>query len=388
MNNKNRTGKYSSAPAPKKRRSMSVWAVVLIDAVMVGLILLVFATFHHVLPKYMAQWEMQQTVQTPTEPPATQPVETLPPATDPIDPTEIEIETEPPTEPDPRTPWQIKFADKFTDEVVKTENSYSSQEVSVTFETVTTKIDDLKVTYHIADIYIAGIENFKTYIAYDSFVYFMDENPLAMAKKTNSIVAIDGDFATVQKSGFVVRNSNVYLSDLANGICVMYPDGTMETYEKNTYVVEDILARNPVHVWSFGPSLLDENGKAYEEFQLSSGIAGRHPRGAVGYYEPGHYCFVLVDGRQSGYSNGMSIQNLAKLFEELGCTLAYNMDGGRSAVMTFGQKFYNKPYLQGRDLGDILYIAESGLYTRDIGSEGTAETQQIPETTATEEAVG
>lgn len=371
MSKRNRTGKYSSAPAPKRRSGMPIWAVALIDAVMVGLILLVFASFHHVLPKYTAALKVQQQLQNPTEPPVTQPLETLPPATEASAP--VEIETEPPTEPDPRTPWQIKFEDKFTDEVVVTDNSYTSQEVSVTFETVSTKIDDRKVTYYIADIYIAGIENFKSYIAYDSFVYFMDEDPIAMAKKTNSIVAIDGDFATVQKSGFVVRNSNVYLSDLANGICVMYPDGTMQTYEKDTYVIDDILARNPVHVWSFGPSLLDENGKAFEEFQLNSAIAGRHPRGAVGYYEPGHYCFVLVDGRQDGYSNGMTIQDLAKLFEELGCTLAYNLDGGRSAVMTFGQKFYNRPYLNGRDLGDILYIAETGLYTRDVEAEQTEE---------------
>ena len=371
MSNRNKTGKYSSVSTPKKRRGMPVWAVALIDAVMVGLILLVFASFHHVLPKYVAEWKVQQQMQNVTEPPVTEPAVTEPPATEAADP--VEIETEPPTEPDPRTPWQIKFADKFTDEVVKTENSYTSQEVSVTIDTVVTTIDDRKVTYYVADIYVAGIENFKTYIAYDSFVYFMDEDPINMAKKTDSILTINGDFATVQKSGFVVRNSNIYLSDLANGICVMYPDGTMETHEKDTYQVEDILARNPVHVWSFGPSLLDENGKAIEEFKLSSGIAGRHPRGAVGYYEPGHYCFVLVDGRQEGYSNGITIQNLAKLFEELGCKVAYNMDGGRSAVLTFGQKFYNKPYSNGRNLGDILYIAETGLYTHSVETEETEE---------------
>lgn len=374
MNYRNKSGKYSTAPAPKKHRGMPIWAVVLLDAVLVGMILLVFASFHHVLPKYIAEREMLKQIENATEPPVTQPVETEPPATE--APSHEEVETEPPTEPDPRTPWQIKFQDKFTDEVVVTDHSYSSQEVSVTFSTVTTKMDDRKVVYYVADIYIAGIENFKTYIAYDNFKYFMEEEPFSMARKTNSIVAIDGDYCTVQKTGFVVRNSNVYLSDLANGICVLFPDGTMETYEKDTYVIDDILAREPVHVWSFGPSLLDENGKAIEEFQLSNAIAGRHPRGAVGYYEPGHYCFVLVDGRQDGYSNGMSIQNLAKVFEELGCKVAYNMDGGRSAVMLFGDKYYNKPYLNGRNLGDILYIAESGLYTHAV------------ENIATEEAVG
>mgnify|MGYP003295520463 CR=1 FL=1 len=189
----------------------------------------------------------------------------------------------------------------------------------------------------------------------------------------NAILSICGDFLTYQKSGLLIRNGEVYVSDRNYSICALYPDGTMETYEKDTYVIEDILAREPVHVWSFGPSLLDENGKAFEQFQLSNAIAGRHPRGAVGYYEPGHYCFVLVDGRQEGYSYGMSIQNLAKVFEELGCKVAYNLDGGRSAVMTFGQKFYNRPYLNGRNLGDVLYIAESGLYTHAVEPEQTEE---------------
>ena len=346
----------------KKDSRMALWLVILLDALLLGVILLTFAAFHHVLPRMWAQYAPEAETEIPTESVETQPVETVPPVTEP----DTIMVTDPVTEPDYRTEWQIKFEDRFTQDVVWTDHSYTSQEISITIDTVETSIDDKKVTYYVADVYVAGMENFKTRLANDRFSYYGAQEPTALSKAAGAILAINGDYATVHKTGFVVRNSQVYLSDLSRGICAIFPDGTMETYDQGKYEVGDILARNPVHVWSFGPSLLDENGKALEEFNLAKGISGRHPRCAIGYYEPGHYCFIQVDGRQNGYSNGISMPNLAKIFEELGCKVAYNLDGGQSSVMMFDHVFYSKPYKGGRDLGDILYIAESGLYTQNV----------------------
>ena len=103
--------------------------------------------------------------------------------------------------------------------------------------------------------------------------------------------------------------------------------------------------------------VLDENGKVKEEYEMLSGVVGIHPRCAVGYYEPGHYCFVVVDGRQS-HSIGMRMNELAQIFEDLGCTMAYNMDGGASAVMMFDQRIINRQSAS-RELGDILLITDS-----------------------------
>ena len=89
-------------------------------------------------------------------------------------------------------------------------------------------------------------------------------------------------------------------------------------------------------------------------------VSDVNPRTGIGYYEPGHYCFVVVDGRQGGYSAGMRIERFAQLFADLGCKAAYNLDGGQSSVMTFRQSFVNRPYLGGRDSGDILLIREIG----------------------------
>ena len=91
-----------------------------------------------------------------------------------------------------------------------------------------------------------------------------------------------------------------------------------------------------------------------------------NPRSAIGYYEPGHYCLVIVDGRQDGHSAGMRIPHLAQVFADLGCTCAYNLDGGGTAVMLFNGEIYSRQSNGGRDLGDILLITEEG-YT---GKEG------------------
>ena len=338
----------------KRKKKQPLWLVILADLVAIGLILVVFAFSHHVLPQILARHEAQMNA---TEPTVTQPVETEPPATS--EPTEPEETTEPTeaTEPDLRTEWQKKFEEHFTDEVILMPDSYSSPEVSITVETVKTEINGNPITYYLADIYIASIENFQTYTAYGDVVYYGAQDPVGMTIDTNAILAINGDYMTVQKEGFLVRNGTVYASDRNNSICVLYPDGTMEAYDQGTYVIEDILAREPIQVWSFGPSLLDENGQVKEEYDMLSGVNGVHPRCAVGYYEPGHYCFVVVDGRQK-HSIGMRMNQLAQIFADLGCTVAYNMDGGASAVMMFDQRLVNKQS-NDRDLGDILLITDS-----------------------------
>lgn len=59
-----------------------------------------------------------------------------------------------------------------------------------------------------------------------------------------------------------------------------------------------------------------------------------HPRTAVGLEATGRYLYlVVVDGRQSGYSEGMSYHELATYMQELGCREALNLDGGGSSIM-------------------------------------------------------
>jgi len=60
----------------------------------------------------------------------------------------------------------------------------------------------------------------------------------------------------------------------------------------------------------------------------------RHPRTAVGVgKEDRALLLAVVDGRQPGFSEGMTLEELARLLAEQGCFNAINLDGGGSSVM-------------------------------------------------------
>ena len=351
-------GKYS---AKHRRRHMPIALVILLDILVGGLVILTFAFFHHVLPAILTERTRQEQLLQPTEPVVIE-TEALSATEAPVLETQMatELPTEPPTEPDNRTEWQIKFAEHFSDDVIITENSYKSPEVSITIETGETTQDGHPVVYYVADIYVASIDNFVTKVANNDMSYYSTQNSAALDKAANAILSMCGDFMTYQKGGFMMRNGEIYVDDHnMNSICVLYRNGEMETFDGKTYKIDAIKENDPVQVWSFGPALLDENGETRSKYTVSSTVAQRNPRSAVGYYEPGHYCFVVVDGRQK-HSAGIKIPQLAEIFEELGCKVAYNLDGGGSAVMMFDHKTFSKQSNGAdRKLGDLLVIRDS-----------------------------
>jgi len=96
-----------------------------------------------------------------------------------------------------------------------------------------------------------------------------------------------------------------------------------------------------------GFPLLLENGRRVGDLgvgELPSFSAARHPRTAVGVDEDRKLLWlVVVDGRQPGYSDGMTLPELAELFERLGASDAVNLDGGGSTVMVLNGIRVSRP---------------------------------------------
>jgi len=344
------------SPPKKPNTFLHMVSLLFIDILVAGLILVCFAFFHHVLPIIKANYitstpvpttKVTETVVTPSITPA--------PTAEPME----EPEATPEPTPDLRTEWQIKFADHFTDEVVVTDHSYTSPEVSINIDTVTYDGPRGQVIYYLADIYVARIENFATALADGTYKQWSRCPVLDMVEASDAIISINGDFCNYISYGFIVRNGEVYTSyHTTADICVLYRDGTMETYYNGKYTVDEILAKDPYHVWNFGPALLTAEGETPAYWNITSTVTQINPRSCVGYYEPGHYCFLVVDGRQDA-SKGMFLNQASELFKELGVSVAYNLDGGGSAMMTFGDEVYSHPSNGGdRQLGDILLIRE------------------------------
>lgn len=256
-----------------------------------------------------------------------------------------------------------KFAEKFTTgEVEQSEDSYRSANVSIEMQKRTAGTESKPITYYIADIYIKDITSFRSAVALD----YKDQNAgsrknvmstLQLSQLTNSLVAISGDNFAYHQS-IAVRDGVEWENKLPvfGDICVLYYDGTMETYPQTIKRadVDAIYDKNPYQIWTFGPELLIDG-----QIPTSFANTKANPLAAIGYYEPGHYCFILVDGRQKGYSWGMTYAELSQVFFDLGCKVAFNLDGGDTAVMTYMGQWRSQPEASSpRDTSDILYIAE------------------------------
>ena len=91
--------------------------------------------------------------------------------------------------------------------------------------------------------------------------------------------------------------------------------------------------------------------------------AARHPRTFFGLSQDRKTLYlVTVDGRQPGYSEGMTLAEGAELLRRLGACDAINMDGGGSTTMVLVRK--NKPELVNRPSGGIWPV----ILTRTVGS--------------------
>ena len=64
-------------------------------------------------------------------------------------------------------------------------------------------------------------------------------------------------------------------------------------------------------------------------------------RAAIGMVEKGHYWCVIVEGRIRE-SKGMTCHQLAELMGSLGCSMAFNLDGGWTSAMVFMGKQLNQ----------------------------------------------
>ncbi len=59
-----------------------------------------------------------------------------------------------------------------------------------------------------------------------------------------------------------------------------------------------------------------------------------HPRTALGFDDTGAWLLlVVVDGRQPGFSEGVTLFELAEILKANGCSQSINLDGGGSSIM-------------------------------------------------------
>lgn len=343
------------------RRPKPAWMVALLHLLALGLALVLFALPHHVLPQSRASLGIVSSRDAAPAAAVTAPAEGISAAANsggeaaaPVDAAALPAASVAPAR---VGDFSEKFADKFIEgDAVFSENSYVSKNLNISI----TEHYQNRIRFYIADIYVRDISCFRTGFAKGEYGRNITENILKVAEREQGVLAINGDFYGIREGGVCVRNGELYYSDkVVREICVLYWDGSMRCFAPDAFDCEREMANGAYQIWNFGPAMLDENGQPRPEFDsIYEGIYGNQPRSALGYYEPGHYCFITADGRTDD-SRGLTMDQLGLLAQTLGCKQCYNMDGGRTAQMAFCARVVNNPVTGGRNCSDYLTIVDS-----------------------------
>lgn len=245
-------------------------------------------------------------------------------------------------------------------EAVSTGNSYKDENISVTV----TEYRENDTDIYVADVQVSSPEYLQTALAQGVYGRNVKEETSSIAENNNAILAVNGDYYGAREAGYVIKNGELLRNTSAGREdLIIYDDGSWKIVSEDEVSAEELLADGAVQTMSFGPGLI-ENGEisvgVNEEVKQSM---SSNPRTAIGIIDDCHYVFVVSDGR-TDESEGLSLYQLAEFMQGLGCTTAYNLDGGGSSTMYFNGEVINNPtggragHGEGseRSVSDIIYI--------------------------------
>lgn len=247
-------------------------------------------------------------------------------------------------------------------EPVITDSSYDDGSISIRISTMRRLDTDI----YIADITVDDPDCLRTALAGNAFGRNLTDTTSSIAREHNAILAINGDYYGFRDAGYVMRGGYLYRELAANDQnqedLVILEDGTLQILAEVDYTAQEMQEMGARDIFSFGPGLIIDGQISVREGEEVDRAQVTNPRTAIGVLSPLHYIFVVSDGR-TDESVGLSLLELAQLMQDLGCTLAYNLDGGGSSTIWFNGKVLNRPTTFGdkiseRKVSDIVYIGK------------------------------
>ena len=197
--------------------------------------------------------------------------------------------------------------------------------------------------------YLVAIYDAKNIsLALPSTLGYRGETLDVISKNNNAIVGINaGGFADEggvgtggEVAGILIKDSKI-LNGIPNtynsGIIGFNNDGVLMLSHKSA---EEAIEDGMVDGIEFGPFLI-VNGES--SYITGNGGMGIHPRTAIAQRKDGIVLFLVIDGRQPGYSIGASISEVTKILLRYGAYNAANLDGGASTTLTINGEIYNRP---------------------------------------------
>jgi len=170
-----------------------------------------------------------------------------------------------------------------------------------------------------------------------------------MVKRTGAIAGVNaGGFADpnwmgngFQPMGVVISQGRIYYNGLGGKettqIVGLDKDGKMIAGNYSLAELESMRVREAV---TFSPRIIVNGKGLIKNASQGWGIA---PRTAMGQRKDGAILFVIIDGRQPGYSIGANLYDVQQILLERGAVIAANLDGGSSTVLVKDGEVLNRP---------------------------------------------
>jgi exopolysaccharide biosynthesis protein len=253
----------------------------------------------------------------------------------------------------------------YSQAVIADDWNYQSDAFIIKITKVSTGSGNDALTYFVADIVLSDITQLSSAFAKNSFGQNIIEYTSQIAQDHNAIFAINGDYYGFRSDGIVIRDGIIYRDIPARTGLAFYKDGSLKIYDETQTSAQQLLDAGVWSTLSFGPALIENSAAAtnldYVEIDTNIGnhsIQGQNPRTGVGMIDNNHFVFIVVDGRSTGYSRGVTLSEFAQIFKDQGCSDAYNIDGGGSSTMYFMNRVVNNPLGKNKERGtsDILYV--------------------------------
>lgn len=216
--------------------------------------------------------------------------------------------------------------------------------------------------YWAATIKIADPSQLRT-VSAGGFDTNMVMSGTGMAKRVNAVLAINGDYYCYDKAGYIVRQGVTYL-EAANGKRdVLFIDDKGDFHVVRKAKAADMAAAVAEHTivncFTFGPALVLDGEIVTDNYALNIRYKEGAQRTGIAQIGPLEYLCVTTLGPGNGVS-GLTIEEFSILLQSLGVQVAYNLDGGYSALMAFNGEKINAPELKKhREISDIIYFASA-----------------------------
>jgi len=171
------------------------------------------------------------------------------------------------------------------------------------------------------------------------------ETTSAAAKRSGAVLAINAGGFSKGKNGLLYPMG---VTVVDGEIVAFYQTGlSFIGFNKKGNLVggnidsrEDVEALDVEQGATFVPTLLKDGKKQSIPSKWKN---KKEPRTMIGHFSNGDLLFIVIDGRQKGYSNGVTLEEAQTKLLEWNVRDAYNLDGGGSSAFVYDGKLLNSP---------------------------------------------